>query len=410
MHDRTILYTASFLRALATGLIGVHLGFYLAALRFEAGAIGLVVTLGLAGATAATVGVTWGADRVGHRRLLAGLAAVAGLGGVALAVSTHPAVVGAAAFLGMVNGMGRDRGAALVLEQAVLPATGSDDRRTFNFAVYHLCQDFGHALGALLAGVPAMLASTGAPATLVSPRTPVFFYALLMLVPLFLYPRLSPAVEPIAASPGLRVSPGSRRFLAKLSGLFALDALGSGFLTTTLLAYFFHVRFGVSAAAVGPLFFGARIANALSHLAAAWLARRIGLVNTMVFTHIPSSLLLLTVAVAPSFPVAAALFLLREALVEMDVPTRQSYVMAIVRPEERTVASGVTHLVRLGAWAVAPVFAGAAMQRFALLAPLAVGAAMKISYDLLLYFSFRKVRPPEEERAQNAGTVDVGPP
>jgi len=255
-----------------------------------------------------------------------------------------------------------------------------------------------------------MLASTSAPATLVSPRAPVFFYALLMLVPLFLYPRLSPAVEPIAASPGLRVSPGSRKFLAKLSGLFALDALGSGFLTTTLLAYFFHVRFGVSAAAVGPLFFGARIANALSHLAAAWLARRIGLVNTMVFTHIPSSLLLLTVAVAPSFPVAAALFLLREALVEMDVPTRQSYVMAIVRPEERTVASGVTHLVRLGAWAVAPVFAGAAMQRFALLAPLAVGAAMKISYDLLLYFSFRKVRPPEEERAQNAGTVDVGPP
>ena len=410
MHDRTILYTASFLRALATGLIGVHLGFYLAALRFEAGAIGLVVTLGLAGATAATVGVTWGADRVGHRRLLAGLAAVAGLGGVALAVSTHPAVVGAAAFLGMVNGMGRDRGAALVLEQAVLPATGSDDRRTFNFAVYHLCQDFGHALGALLAGVPAMLASTGAPATLVSPRTPVFFYALLMLVPLFLYPRLSPAVEPIAASPGLRVSPASRGFLAKLSGLFALDAFGSGFLTTTLLAYFFHVRFGVSAAAVGPLFFGARIANALSHLAAAWLARWIGLVNTMVFTHIPSSLLLLTVAVAPSFPVAAALFLLREALVEMDVPTRQSYVMAIVRPEERTVASGVTHLVRLGAWAVAPAFAGAAMQRFALLAPLAVGAAMKISYDLLLYFSFRKVRPPEEERAQNAGTVDVGRP
>jgi predicted MFS family arabinose efflux permease len=192
------------------------------------------------------------------------------------------------------------------------------------------------------------------------------------------------------------VSPASRGFLAKISTLFALDALGSGFLTTTLLAYFFHARFGVGAAAVGPLYFGARLANALSHLAAAWLARRIGLVNTMVFTHIPSSLLLLTVAVAPSFPVAAVLFLVRESLVEMDVPTRQSYVMAIVRPEERTVASGVTQLVRLAAWAVAPAFAGASMQHMSLVAPLAVGAAMKITYDLLLFTACRRVHPPEE--------------
>jgi predicted MFS family arabinose efflux permease len=149
---------------------------------------------------------------------------------------------------------------------------------------------------------------------------------------------------------------------------------------------------------LGPLFFGARLANALSHLAAAWLARRIGLVNTMVFTHVPSSLLLVTVAYAPSFPVAAALFLLREGLVEMDVPTRQSYVMAMVRPEERTFASGVTNLVRMGAWAVAPSFAGLFMSGLSLATPLYAGAGLKLAYDVLLFFSFRRLKPPEEAR------------
>jgi len=147
---------------------------------------------------------------------------------------------------------------------------------------------------------------------------------------------------------------------------------------------------------VGPLFFGARIANAISHLGAAWLAKRIGLVNTMVFTHIPSSLLLVTVAFAPSFPVAAALFLLREGLVEMDVPTRQSYVMAVVKPEERTRASGITAIVRLGAWAAAPTVAGFLMQGLSLMTPLVVGAVMKITYDVLLWWNFRRLKPPEE--------------
>jgi predicted MFS family arabinose efflux permease len=144
------------------------------------------------------------------------------------------------------------------------------------------------------------------------------------------------------------------------------------------------------------LFFGARVVNAGSHLAAAWLAKRIGLVNTMVFTHIPSSLLLATVPFAPSFGVVAGLFLLREGLVEMDVPTRQSYVMAMVQPEERTVASGVTNLVRLGGWAAASSFAGVLMGSLSLATPLFVGAGMKIAYDVLLFAAFRRHRPPEE--------------
>jgi predicted MFS family arabinose efflux permease len=145
------------------------------------------------------------------------------------------------------------------------------------------------------------------------------------------------------------------------------------------------------------LFFVSRVANVASHLGAPWLARRIGLVNTMVFTHIPSSLLLVTVAFAPSFPVAAVLFVFRESLVEMDVPTRQSYVMALVRPEERTLASGVTNLVRMAAWAVAPALAGLFMEQASLAAPLFIGAGLKIGYDLALYRAFRRVKPPEEE-------------
>src|SRR5262249_46831137 len=165
---------------------------------------------------------------------------------------------------------------------------------------------------------------------------------------------------------------------------------------TALLSYFFFERFHAGEGVIGALFFGARVMNAFSHLGAAWLATRIGLVNTMVFTHIPSSLLLVTVAFAPSFPVAAVLFLLREGLVEMDVPTRQSYVMAVVRPEERTFASGVTALVRMAAWAVAPSFAGLFMQK-SLAVPLYIGAGMKISYDVLLYVAFRRQKAPEEK-------------
>jgi MFS family permease len=161
-------------------------------------------------------------------------------------------------------------------------------------------------------------------------------------------------------------------------------------LTAAFLALFFFERFGVSEGVVGALFFTARIANAASHLGAGWLAKQIGLVNTMVFTHIPSSLLLATVPLAPTFTVAAVLFLLREGLVEMDVPMRQSYVMSVVRPEERTFAAGVTHLVRLDAWAVAPAFAGALMKSTSFATPLFIGAGMKIAYDVLLYAAFRR--------------------
>jgi predicted MFS family arabinose efflux permease len=292
--------------------------------------------------------------------------------------------------------MGRDRGASMILDQVILPTTTTSERRTTVFAAYNVVQDAGHALGALLAAVPAAIRALAPVGEIASLRMAVGLYSVLLLATAVLYQSLSPAVEAGRRAERARLSPETRKIVTRISALFTLDSLGGGFLTTALLSLFFYERFHVSEAVVGALFFGARAMNALSHMAAAWLAKRIGLVNTMVFTHIPSSLLLATVPFAPSFPVAAGLFLLREGLVEMDVPTRQSYVMAVVKPEERTLASGITHLVRLGAWAVAPAFAGLFMRGTSYAVPLWIGAGMKIAYDVLLYAAFRRHRPPEE--------------
>ena len=314
-----------------------------------------------------------------------------------VALGSSATVIAVAAVIGMLNGMGRDRGAALVIEQAILPATVSDAERTRAFAWYNVLQDAGHALGALLAGAPALLRAAFGLGELQSLRIGMLFAALLALAALALYPRLSRAVEPADGARRPPISPETRRTLWRISSLFTLDSLGGGFLTAAMVSFFFFRRFGVDEAVLGPLFFAARLLNALSHLGAAWLARRIGLVNTMVFTHIPSSVLLASVAIAPNFIVAAVLFLLREGLVEMDVPTRQSYVMAVVRPEERTVAGGVTQMVRTASWAVGPPFAGLFMQGLSLASPLVIAAAMKIGYDVLLYAAFRKLKPPEEK-------------
>jgi MFS family permease len=375
-------------------MIAVLLGIYLPRRGLDAAEVGLVITAGLAGAALATLVATMNADRLGRRRFLIIVAVLTAIGGIGVALAPFPITLALAAFVGMVNGMGRDRGASAVIEQSVLPATTPDHERTRAFAWYNVAQDAGHALGALIAGVPVVLRGLAVD-ELAAMQLGLALYVMLSLVPAVLYARLSPVVETARTEPQA-LSPATRRILWRIGSLFALDAIAGGFLTATLLTVFFHERFQVGVATIGALFFAARIANAWSHVGAAWLARRIGLVNTMVFTHIPSSLLLVTVAYAPTFPIAAVLFLVREALVEMDVPTRQSYVVAVVAPHERTRATGITQLVRMGGWAVAPVFAGLLMQGTSLALPLIIGAFMKVAYDILLYAAFRNLKPPEE--------------
>jgi len=343
----------------------------------------------------------------------------------------------------MLNGMGRDRGAAAALDQAILPSTTSEDRRTWTLAWYNIALDAGHALGALGGAVPSVLSRLLGMSPLEAHRATFLVCAGAVAASVVCYALLTDSVE-LSLERGTKVlrhgeqtevlrqggqgaelrapTPVEQNFssaqyssahsrpthalITRLTLLFGLDSLGGGFLNTSLVAYWFFERFAMSEGRVALLFFAARTLNAASHVAAAWLAKRIGLVNTMVATHLPSSLLVMLVPVAPSAAVASALFLAREALVEMDVPTRQSYLMAIVRPEERTLASGVTSVTRNLGWAAGPSLAGVLMQHVAMSAPLYVGSALKIAYDLILYQSFRKIRPPEEaegaKRAEQA--------
>ena len=303
------------------------------------------------------------------------------------------------AFVGMLNGTGTDRSAAFSLEQAIIPGLVPEASRTWGLAWYNVLLDTAGSLGALAAGLPLLLQHWLALPFLTSYRAVFLGCAFLGVVGAILYPFASAAVEvskSATEAPPHRISPATKKVVTKLAGLFSLDAFGGGFLTDALVAYWFFRRFGVAEESLGILFFAVHLLNAASHLGAAWLARRIGLVKTMVFTHLPSSMFLVAAAFAPSLKVAIVLFLCREALVEMDVPTRQSYVAAVVLPNERTFASGIANLARNIFWAVGSSVAGFLMQNVAFSAPLVIGGGAKISYDLLLYRAFRNLRPPEE--------------
>ena len=379
--------------------MAVLLGLYTARLGFSAGQIGAVLSAALWGAALAALFTLVLGPRFSQRSLLVAMCALPATGAAILLASDTFLMVAAAAFFGMFNVHGRDRGAIPILEQALLPLTATDADRTRTFAWYNVLLDMGYAAGGLLAALPTLLEAQLAIAPVQAMRWSLAIFCVLYAASAVLYARL-PAVIPRAESVGFaRLSPQSRPIVGKISLLFFIDAFGGGFIGTALFAYYFAERFGASAAQIAVLFAAGRVLSAVSHLAAAWLARRIGLVNTMVWTHIPSSLLLFTIVISDDFAIAAAFFLLREALNEMDVPTRQSYVMAVVRPEERLAVSGITNLVRSGGWAAAPVFAGLLMQVGGLGLPLVFAAVSKLSYDFLLWREFRRVKPPEEAAA-----------
>jgi len=404
LRDRFLIYAAAFLRSLGIGMTGVLLALHLHALGWDVRQTGLLVSAGLAGIATATLLTSFLADRA-RRRTLILLGVLNCLGGLALVFSpaangTH-AMLLAAAFFGMINGLGRDRGPAYALEQALLPSTTTAERRTWTIAWYSLLMDAGLALGSLAAGLPFLLRSSWGWELAASYRAAWWLYTFLALASLALCATLSPAVEAATRADSAAHSAKSPRrehlpVVYKLAALTGMDSLGGGFLSSALVSYWFFSRFGAGEQLLGLLFFGARVANAISHLVAAWLARRIGLLNTMVFTHLPSSLFLIAVPFAPSLPWAVALFIAREGLVEMDVPTRQSYILAVVPPEERGFASGVTTFTRNVSYATAPAFAGWAMKGLSLASPLFLGGGIKIVYDIVLYTAFRRVKPPEE--------------
>ncbi len=397
-RNLALTYAAATLRSLGTGFMGVVLGVYLYRQGFSSTAIGVVIAAGIAGTAVATTLVSFRGDHMGRRPTLITLSLLSAVGALGLAFANHLLLLLPVAFLGMLNATGTDRSAAFALDQAVIPGLVPDARRTWALAWYNVLLDGGGALGALAAGLPLWIHHWIGLSLTSAYRISFLAYAALNLLSAGSYTFLSHEVE-ISRSAAMKgissLSGESRSILSRLVGLFFLDSFGGGFLTDALVAYWFFRRFGIAEQNLGFLFFAVHILNAVSHLGAAWLARRIGLVNTMVFTHLPSSIFLIAVPFAPSVRLAVIFFLLRESLVEMDVPTRQSYVAAVVKPEERTFASGATNLVRNVAWAASSSIAGALMKDV-FSAPLVLGGSFKIIYDLLLFRNFRRVKPPEE--------------
>jgi MFS family permease len=396
--DLTRIGLAGFARSLGVGMTGVVLLFALAQGGLQEREAFLVLAAGLVGSAVGLALAAWHADRIGRRRTLMLVSGAQTLGGTALALcaGSFPLAL-AAAFVGMVNGMGRDRGPALAVEQALLPSATDERGRTGLFARYHVVLDLGHGLGALLGLLPGLYLAFSPPfPSELAERATLALLGVLGAVSFVCHARLGPGVEAGTSPIRAPLSPRTRAVVARISGLFALDSLGGGFLPNALLALWFFHRFGLDPGLAGVLFAVGRAANAASYLAAAWLAARIGLVRTMVFTHVPSSLVLLALPLVDSLPLAVALYLLRELLVEMDLPTRQSYVMAVVAPAERTRVAGLTGLVRAAAWATGALVAAHVVPSLGLTAPLVIGASVKILYDLLLYVSLVSIRPPEE--------------
>jgi MFS family permease len=407
VRNLAIIYVAAWLRSFGIGLLGVVLGVFLYREGYSSTAIGLVIAAGLAGAATGTVFITFKADLLGRRRTLFVLSLLTAVGVLPLIFHFGLPAMILIAFIGMLNGMGTDRSPAFALEQATIPGLVTDEKRTWALAWYSVVLDASGALGALAAGIPIVVQRWWSMDLAYSYRLLFIVYAAISVLTALLYLLLSPDVEVRKSGAPLgrtAISTETKSTITRLSALFAIDAFGGGFLTDALVSYWFFRRFGIAESQLALLFFTVHVLNALSHLGAAWLARRIGLIKTMVFTHLPSSLFLIAAAFMSSPRWAVALFLLRESLVEMDVPTRQSYVAAVVRPEERTFAAGVTNLVRNAAWAAASAVAGVFMQKVAFAGPLLLGGGLKIVYDGLLWRAFRHLTPPEERKAQAPGS------
>ena len=405
LHDFTskdvrLFFATAFVRSAAAGLTGVAAAIALGERGLTVRQTGYVIGAGLAGMAVATAVVTLMADRIGRRAALALLALLSAIGYVALATVSQFHLLVVLAFAGMVNAMGRDRGAAAAIDQAALPEVTTPERRTWTFAWYNVVLDAGQTLGSAAGALPVAFAAAWGLSRATGHALTFTGCAVALAATAVAYAGLSARVEIPGERRALRgVDRHTRTIATKLVLLFGLDSLGSGFLNSALIAFWFFERYALSEVQVAALFAAARALNAVSHVLAAWLARRLGLVNTMVLTHLPSSVFLMLAPLAPGAAGAAALFLAREALVEMDVPTRQSYMMAIVAPEQRTFISGVTNITRLVGWAVGPMIAGALMQDVASATPLLIGGSLKIAYDLLLYRQFRHVRAPEESAA-----------
>ncbi|MCC7016381.1 MAG: MFS transporter, partial [Rhodospirillales bacterium] len=381
-------------RDFGDGFVAVLLPVYLTALGFSPVQVGMIATAALLGSALLTLGIGLLGATHDHRRLLLAAASLMVATGVAFAIVHDYAVLLVVAFAGTVNPSSGSVSVFVPLEHAVLTREVADAERTRTFARYSLVGALAGAVGALAAATPDVLAPAGFD-PLAGIKGMFVVYALLGLVGGLIYARIPP--RPPARDPGAPAALGpSRHIVYKLAALFSLDAVAGGFVVQSLLALWLFERFDMTLSAASLFFFWSGVLAAFSFPVAAWLSRRIGLVRTMVFTHIPSNICLVLAAFAPTLPVALALLLIRAALSQMDVPTRSSYVMAVVTAPERAAAASLTSVPRSLASAASPALAGALFAASFQGWPLAICGGLKIVYDLLLLIEFRHLKPPEE--------------
>jgi MFS family permease len=391
-RDGRLLFVTRAARMFSYGFLSVVLVLYLAGLGFSEGRIGLLLTLTLVGDVLVSLWITLYADRLGRRRMLILGAALMVAAGVPFALSRDFTVLVLAATFGVISPSGNEVGPFLAIEQAALSQVLPEDRRTGVFAWYHLTGAFATALGALAGGWTAQALQGSGMAPVASYRMLVYAYAGMGLLLAVFFAGVSMDVEapPSAPMAGRRGLHASKGVVLRLSALFSLDAFAGGFVIQSLVAYWFHQRFGVEPGMLGSIFFVANLLAGLSALYAVRLARRIGLIRTMVVTHIPSNVLLILVPLMPNLPLAIGVLLLRFSISQMDVPTRQAYTMHVVAPDERSAAAGVTGIARTAGAAISPMLAGPMLALPALAGvPFFIAGGLKLLYDLLLYRSFK---------------------
>ena len=406
--DAWLLFATRFTRLFAYGSLSVVLVFYLVGLGLAESQIGLLLTLTLVGDVFVSLYLTTRADRLGRRRtLIVGAALMAGAG-MAFAATGNFWLLVLAGTIGVISPSGHEVGPFLSIEQAALSHVVTDRTRTGIFAWYTLAGSMATALGALTGGTATRALQQTAMAPVRSYRVIVILYATLGIILAALFSRLSRAAEATtlgekrafrATFAGLSGLDRSRDVVVKLSTLFALDSFAGGFVVQSFAAYWFYLRFGVNPGTLGAIFFWANILAGISALLAVRLASRFGLIRTMVATHLPSNVLLILVPLMPNLPLTILVLLVRFSISQMDVPTRQSYVMAVVAPEERSAAAGITGVARTLGGAISPAFVGFMLVRPSLInLPFFLAGTLKIAYDLLLFKEFAAIRPPEEVR------------
>ena len=405
-RDGRLLFLTRVLRMFGYGFLAVVLVLYLVALGLDSFAVGLILTLTLVGDTAISLWLTTHADRIGRRRVLVAGSLLMTAAGLAFAATSSVPLLIVAATIGVISPTGNEVGPFLAVEQSALSQATPDARRTPTFAWYNLAGYVATATGALAAGLVSQILLEAGFAEADAYRVIVIAYAGVGLVMAAVFWRVGSAVEAPAPDPDdtiarrFGLSERSRGIVARLSALFAIDAFGGGFIPQSLMAYWFAVRFGVEPAVLGGIFFGANLLAAVSSLSASRIAARIGLINTMVFTHLPSNVLLILVPLMPTLPLAVVVLLLRFSLSQMDVPTRQSYVISVVEADERSAAAGVTGVARTTGAALSPVLSAPLVASSGLAAlPFFLSGGLKIAYDLLLYRAFRSGRAPDERVA-----------